>query len=89
MELCIDAENLRKALSEIEAAEANGFMYCQAILRIVSAGPMLSDCRVEYSDLSEKAHPTNGNLDWGRFQSVSKRNRFIDGKLVPIKPELS
>lgn len=84
MYFCIDAAQLRKALMEIEAAEENGFMYCLAVFRMSSAGRMLDQNRAEYSDMIEKAHPTNGHLDWGRFQSVTKRNRFVDGYLVPL-----
>ena len=85
MNFVISAEQLRAALRDIEAAEANGFMYCEAVFKIVQAGIMLSDCKAEYSDLYEKAHPTDGNFDWGRFQGVSKRNKFINGELIKIK----
>lgn len=85
MEFVIDAQNLRAALKEIEQAEANGFNYCLAVFKITSAGQSLDECRATYSDLYEKAHPTDGRLDWGRFQAVTKSNKFIDGKLVPIK----
>lgn len=84
MNFCIDAKQLRAALAEIEAAEKNGFMHCLAVFKMASAGPMLDQCRADYSDLIEKAHATNGKLDWGRFQGVSRRNRFVDGKLVPL-----
>ena len=84
MDFVINAEQLRKALKDIEAAETNGFMYCEAVFQITQAGKSLSDCKAEYSDLCEKAHPTNGNFDWGRFQGVSRRNKFVDGKLVKI-----
>ncbi len=85
MELCINAEELRKALKDIEAAEANGFHYCLAVFKMTSVGPRISDCLASYSDMIEKAHPTDGNLAWGRFQSVSKNNKFRKGKLVRIK----
>lgn len=85
MEFCIDAVELRKALAEIEAAEANGFRHCLAVLRLASAGHHLSDCCATYSDLIERAHPTDGSLNWGRFQGVARRHRFKNGKLVPIK----
>ena len=82
-EFWIDAENLRKALADIEEAEANGFMYCLAVLKMTgSGGRDLTDCRVEYSDLWEKAHPTDGMLDWGRGQDVTKNCKFKNGKLV-------
>lgn len=84
MNFCISGDQLRKALADIEAAEKNGFMHCLAVFDITQAGQMIDDCRAEYSGLIEKAHPTNGNFNWGRFQGVTKRNRFIDGKLVPI-----
>lgn len=86
MDLCITADQLRKALADIERAEKNGFMHCLAVFGMVSAGRMLDQNRAEYSDMIEKAHPTNGNLNWGRFQGVSRRNRFEDGELIPIKP---
>jgi len=40
---------------------------------------------VQYDSMIEKAHPTDGNLNWGRFQGVTKRNKFKNGKLVPIR----
>ena len=85
MELCVSGEQLRKALAEIEAAEKNGFMHCLAVFKLASAGYMLSDCRANYSDLIERAHPTDGSMDWGRFQRVSQRHKFKAGKLVPLK----
>lgn len=84
MQFCINAEQLRKALKDIEAAEANGFHHCLAVLKLTSAGHQLDDCRAEYSDLIEKAHPTDGGLSWGRFQGVTRRNIFRDGKLIPL-----
>lgn len=86
MELCINAEQLRKALADIEAAEERGFMFCLAVFKMSAAGPSISDCRADYSDMIERAHPTDGKQDWGRFQSVSKRAQFIDGELVYDQP---
>ena len=80
-----NAEQLRKALKDIEKAEANGFMYCQAVFHLKSYGASIDKCIIEYDDLCEKAHPTNRSLDWGRGQGVTERNRFEDGKLIPIK----
>lgn len=87
MEFCIDAKSLRAALSAIEAAEANGFMHCLAVMKFISAGPYISDNRAEYSDLLERAHPTDPNFDWGRYQRVSARYKFKDGKPVPLQEE--
>lgn len=84
MELCIDANQLRAALASIEAAERNGFMHCLAVLKLSGAGEMLHENRVRYSDLIERAHPTDDRLNWGRFQRVSIRHRFHDGGLVPV-----
>jgi len=85
MEVVITAGELRKALSVIEAAEKNGFMFCLAVLKLTSAGESISQCRVRFSDIIEKAHPTDGSLDWGRFQEVSQRFKFRNGKVVPLK----
>ena len=85
MEFCITADELRKAIAEIEAAEKNGFVHCLGVFRFSQSGFMLSDNRAVYSDLLERAHPTNGAFDWGRFQSVSKRHTFRDGRLIPIE----
>ena len=85
MQFCIDAEQLRKALADVERAERNGFKFCLAVFGMASAGPMLDQCRAVYSDLYEKAHPTDGKLDWGRFQGVTRRHKFKRGKLVKIR----
>lgn len=85
MEFCIGADDLRKALAEIEAAEKNGFMHCLGVFKLTSAGLMLNECRATYSDLLERAAPDNPGLNWGRFQRVSQRHRFESGKLVPLK----
>jgi len=79
-----NAEQLRNALKEIEKAEANGFMYCEAVFHLKTYGSNISDCTIEFDDISVKAHPTDGRLNWGRGQGTSKYNKFIDGKLVPI-----
>jgi hypothetical protein len=84
MDFCIGADALRKALADVEQAEANGFMHCLAIFKLVSAGPAIGDCRADYSDLSERAHPTNPAFNWGRFQAVTKRHKFVDGELVML-----
>lgn len=86
MDFCIDAEQLRKALATIEAAEKNGFMHCLAVFSMASAGRMLDQNRAEYSDMIEKAHPTDVGFDWGRFQGVSRSHRFKNGKLVRLRP---
>ena len=85
MEFCVNANELRKALAEVEAAEKNGFKFCLSVFKLTSAGTKLGDCIASYSDILEKAHPTDGHLNWGRFQSVTKRNKFKNGKLVPLK----
>lgn len=84
MGFCISADQIRKALADLEAAERNGFMHCLAVFEMSSAGPMLNECRANYSDLLERAHPTIGALNWGRFQRVSQRFRFKNGDLIPL-----
>ena len=85
MDICINAEQLRQSLKEIEVAEKNGFKFCKGIFTITEAGKNVDSCNAEYSDLMEKAHPTDGRYIWGRFQSVTKRYKFKDGELIPIK----
>lgn len=87
MSFCIGADALRAALADIEAAEKNGFHHCLAVFDVAQAGRMLDDCRAVYSDLIEKAHPTNPSLNWGRFQGVTRRHRFVDGRLRKIKQD--
>lgn len=84
MNFCLDATALRAALADIEAAEANGFMHCLAVMQLSATGPMLSDVRATYSDMIERAHPTDGRFNWGRCQGVSKRFRFDGTWLVPL-----
>ena len=80
-----NAEQLRKALKEIEKAEDNGFMFCKAVFHLKTYGANISECKIEFDDICEKAHPTNESLDWGRGQKVSQRNKFINGELEPVK----
>ena len=87
MIICIKPEELRAALADIERAEANGFHYCLSVFRLSSAGRILEQNLMEYSDIIEKAHPTNGNFNWGRHQGVTRDNKFVDGKLIPIKSQ--
>lgn len=89
IEVCISAGQLRRALRDIEAAEANGFDHCLAVLELDSCGENLSKCIVRYSDLVERAHPTDPEFSWGRFQGVTRRHKFEGGKLVPLKPAQS
>lgn len=85
MNFSIGADELRKALAEIEAAEKNGFMHCQAVLKFKAMGHANAWIELAYSDLWERAAPNNGMLDWGRGQGVTVRNKFVNGKLVPLK----
>ena len=85
MEFCINSEELRRALVEIEQAEKNGFKHCLAIFRLISAGISLKNCRAEYNTLWERAHPINGAYDWGRGQGVTRDCKFKNGKLIKIK----
>ncbi len=81
----IPKEDLEKALADIKAAEKNGFMHCKSVFKLVSYGSFLDEREAKYSDMSERAHPTNGALNWGTGQNITKNNAFKDGKLVPIK----
>lgn len=84
IQFTIDATQLRAALAEMEVAERNGFHHCLAVFHLTSAGKSLAACQAAYSDLWERAHPTDGASDWGRFQGVTRTHRFVRGTLVPI-----
>ena len=88
MEFCIAPSQLRAALVEIETAEKHGFHHCMSVFRINSCGQKLDQCTAEYSDIVERAHPTDGHFDWGRFQGVTRRFRFDAKKktLVALRP---
>ena len=85
MECTITEKELKKALKEIRRASKNGFHYCEGVFRGVGFNGAL--VQLKYSDLFEKAHPTDGNYDWGRFQGVSKYYTFQNGELINIKDE--
>ncbi len=78
----INGLELRKALKEIERAEANGFNYCEAVFEPSGLDGIF--VKLSYSDLIEKAHPTDGSLNWGRCQNITKRFKFKDGKLKEV-----
>jgi hypothetical protein len=80
-ELKLTAKELRRALLEIKNAEKGGFMYCEAVFEL-SNGENDHWLTGRYIDLIEKAHPSNGKLDWGRGQEISKRYIFKDGELI-------
>lgn len=77
-------DELRKALKEIERAEANGFYYCLAVFHLIEYGSKITDCKIEFDDLCEKAHPTDMKLNFGRGQKITERYKFVKGKLIPI-----
>ena len=83
IELTITGDELRRALSAVEAAEKQGFMHCLAVVHLISAGQGIHECSLSFSDIIERAHPTDGWKDWGRFQGISLKYKFKDGKLVP------
>lgn len=85
MDFKIPMEEINKALAEIDIAEQNGFHFCEPVFEIEYCGDWLDKRKAKYKELIEKAHPTDPNLDWGRGQDVTKKCKFIEGKLVPIK----
>lgn len=79
----INGTQLKLALKEIVKAEKNGFFYCEAVF--VPNGVDGIFIKLRYSDMHEKAHPTDARLDWGRGQAVTRQNKFKKGKLIRIK----
>lgn len=84
-EICLRADDLRAALADIEIAEKRGFMHCLAVVKVVHIGPMLDETVAEYVTILEQAHPTNGHMKWGRGQNITKRYKWKNGALVPLK----
>jgi hypothetical protein len=77
----ISGDELRKALAEVEKAEAAGFIASQAVFNLEMKNSVWGDGT--FSDVCEKAHPTNGALNWGRDNFLVKSGaRFVDGKIV-------
>lgn len=82
VEVCATKGQLLLALAKIEEAERSGFMHCEAMFKVSVIPARVDERKLYYSDLYEKAHPTDGHLNWGRWQDVTKRYWFLDGKLV-------
>lgn len=83
MSFFVEAKELRKALKEIAVAEKNGFKFCLAVFEPNKLDGIFIG--LQYSDIWEKAHPTDGNFNWGRCQGVTKDNLFHKGRLIPKK----
>lgn len=82
----IEKSQLIKALADLEQAEQNGFNFCQAVFSVaINKEGWLEFSSATYSDLVERAHPTDAGLNFGRWQNVSKDNKFVDGVLIPIR----
>lgn len=82
----ISGNELRKALTEVEEAEAAGFLASEACFRLIPKNSLWADGT--FLDISEKAHPTDGRLNWGRDNFIVKRGgRFVDGKIVYSEKE--
>ena len=86
MDFCIESKEIRKALAEIEAAEANGGISASLSLRLRMEVHCWLIAEQEYVEFCETVHPTNPYFDWGVNQNVTKRFRFKDGRLEPLEP---
>ena len=74
MYISLSKKELLGALHDLDRAEKNGFLYCLGIFQIKGLNGVIGFA--EYSDLLEKAHPTDGQLNWGRGQDITKRFHF-------------
>lgn len=80
----IDLSQAKKVVADLEAASERGFIYSLAVLEPVSIDKSLGGHIIlgyPRTDLWDRAHPTDGNLDWGR-QGASSNCRVLGGKLV-------
>lgn len=79
----ISADEICKAADELRKAQERGFVASDATFRIAEVND-LGKCNLTFMDVWDKAHPTDGRLNWGR-QGVSKYCRVVDGRLVEDK----
>ena len=85
MNCTITEKELKKALKEINRAKKNGFHYCEGVFRGFDFDGAL--VKLVYSDLFEKAHPTDGRYNWGRGQFVTNYHTFQNGELIDIEDD--
>jgi len=86
IELSIDEHQLCHALADIEKAKARGFTHCLAVVQLKQVGNSVDDCRLEYSDLILKAHPTDETQNWGRGGFIEDY-RCINRQCVEVTDE--
>ena len=64
-------EQIYLAKKELRRARRRGFKYCEATF-----------FDGKFEGLRERAHPTDGNLDWGVGQDVTRRNYFFFDRII-------
>lgn len=85
IEVVVNAEQLRKALKEIEIAESHNIMHCDAIFKLSKVGDSLDDCRIEFGKhLVVKADPVDPRKNWGRYDHYLD-HKYENGDLIPLE----
>lgn len=87
MNMCITEKEIKAIAKVFREARKNGFEHCLAVLEF-DGMQTPHWLRLRYSDLWEKAHPTDSKYDWGRCQNITGRFRFKNGKLIPLQGKL-
>jgi hypothetical protein len=81
MIVSLTRKELKRALAAVEKAEAAGFIASEATFTVKQKNSVWFVGK--FQDICEKAHPTDGAMDWGRDNFMVERGfTFRDGNLV-------
>jgi hypothetical protein len=80
--IIVSSEEIEKAKKELQLAIDRGFIASEAVFKYFMVENS-SSLRVCFDGIICKAHPTDGNLNWGR-NGVHQWNYFENGELHPL-----
>lgn len=80
----VPAADLRRALAELELAEAAGLGCSEAVFAVRRRPTDMAVSHAAFLDVLEKSHPTDPSQNWGRDSVIRHRPgvRVVDGKVV-------
>lgn len=82
IEFCVPKDELEKALAALKQAEANGFLHCMPVFRMLPGGRGLDEWVAAYDDLVVRTAPDDLNADYGRARGMTVEQRFEGGVFV-------